>query len=353
MNRLHLPRRASWLIFGSLAACASLSSLLLGKTDEIRIPHARHAQADIDCLTCHETIFDSTTLETSNLPKEQKCLGCHKEQKNDCAFCHTQPDKPHTYAKRDPPVKMNHQAHLERVKEDCTVCHKELPNPFVTADVAPPMQACNSCHEHNAQFAKGDCQACHKDLGRYALEPVVAFSHQGDYVKRHRLDARAGDQTCAQCHEQSFCSDCHASTVSRPIEVKLSERVDLNFIHRNDFEGRHSIEARADQAMCQRCHGTTFCQDCHTRRGLSPLASTSQNPHPFGFNDSNSASFHGVAARRDIASCAACHDQGAASNCVDCHKVGAVGGNPHPPSWLVRHRREEVSANAMCQICHL
>ena len=51
-------------------------------------------------------------------------------------------------------------------------------------------------------------------------------------------------------------------------------------------------------------------------------------------------------------SCAGCHDQGASSTCVQCHRVGGVGGNPHPVSWLARHRRAELSTNPMCLACH-
>jgi hypothetical protein len=70
-------------------------------------------------------------------------------------------------------------------------------------------------------------------------------------------------------------------------------------------------------------------------------------PHPPGFGTR-----HAAAARADIASCAACHDQGAASVCVDCHRVGGVGGNPHPASWLSRHEAREIAGNGMCAACH-
>lgn len=346
-------RFALGALAGVLAACAGVLPFVVNTRDQIRVPHGRHAKAEVDCITCHETIFDSTSLETRNLPKQKKCFECHKDEQQQCGFCHTQPDKPLTYAARERGTKMDHAAHLERVKEDCSVCHQKLPEPFVTEGLAPPMAACNSCHEHEVQFAKGDCEICHKDLSRYPIKPVLAFSHQANYLKSHRLDARSGE-SCAQCHDESFCSECHARTVSAPVELLMAERVDRHFIHRADFESRHSIEAKADGSLCQRCHGQSFCADCHTQKRLTPLADTTVNPHPRGFgSDRSSPAFHGPAARRDIASCAACHDQGAASNCVSCHKVGGIGGTPHPPSWVARHGREEIARNAMCQVCHL
>jgi hypothetical protein len=350
-----MSRWALGALGGALVACAGVMPFIANTRDQIKAPHARHAKAEVECLTCHETIFDSTTLETKDLPKQKKCFECHKDEKNKCGFCHTQPDKPLTYVERERNVKMNHAEHLERVKEDCTVCHKKLPEPFVTEEIKPAMATCNGCHEHDAQFTQADCKACHKDLSRYPLKPLLAFNHQPNYVKNHRWDARSGGgENCAQCHEQTFCSECHAKTVSHPIEVLAAERTDRTFIHRADFESRHSVEARLDSSTCQRCHGQTFCTSCHTERGLTPASDTATNPHPAGFADAvGSAVFHGKAARRDIMSCAACHEQGAASNCVSCHKVGGIGGTPHPPSWVARHPREEIARNAMCQICHL
>jgi hypothetical protein len=60
-----------------------------------------------------------------------------------------------------------------------------------------------------------------------------------------------------------------------------------------------------------------------------------------------------VAARRDISSCAACHDQGPSSNCITCHRVGGTGGNPHPIGWMQHHDQQEIHRNTMCLYCHL
>lgn len=333
-----------------LTACAGFVGVFVSNQDTIRIPHARHAEAEVECATCHETIFDSTTVDEGSFPKEKTCFGCHKKEKADCAFCHTKPDKPLPLPARERDIIMNHSAHMERVKEDCTVCHKQLPNPFRTENLAPPMDACLSCHVHQEQYDAGNCAACHKDLTKYKFRPVGDFSHKGDWVKNHRLDARSSGASCATCHEQTFCSECHAKTVAAKVDFILPERVDRNFIHRNDFVSRHMVEARADEAMCQRCHGLNFCQACHARNGLNPVSGTTLDPHPAGFGD---GLVHGPVARRDIVSCAACHDQGAASNCVTCHKVGGTAGNPHPPAWTVRHNQEEIGRNVMCQVCHL
>jgi len=335
----------------TLSACAGLAGFFASQQDSIKIPHARHTKAGVECITCHETIFDSTTLDTHDFPKEKVCLQCHAEEKNkgNCGFCHTNPEKPATVATRVRELKLNHATHLER-NEDCSGCHQVLPEPLHTAAMVPTMASCLGCHVHAAQFTAGKCEVCHNDLTKYPLKPISDFTHRGDYLRDHRLDARAAGAACETCHDQKFCSECHAKTEGLRLDVVLAERVDRSFIHRNDFFSRHPTEARADEASCLRCHGVESCTSCHARSGLTPGSKNTLEPHPAGFGE---GAMHGPAARRDIVQCAACHDQGAASTCVGCHRVGGVGGSPHPASFLVRHRKEEISRNAMCQICHL
>lgn len=345
-------RIATWASALLLSACAGAVGFFASKEDQIKVPHARHAKADVDCGSCHETIFDSTTLTTRDMPTEKKCLGCHAKEKEsgNCGFCHTNPEKPRAVPLRGRELKLNHAEHIERTKEDCGVCHQKLPEPLRTEGMAPTMASCLGCHEHAEQYAKGQCDVCHQDLGRYPLKPVADFSHRGpDFLKDHGRDARSSPQSCGACHPQDFCSACHAKTNVVRVEVEHAERVDRRFIHRLDFFSRHAVEARADEASCLKCHGSDSCQTCHAQRKVGgPNASF--DPHPAGFGD---GSAHGPAARRDIVSCAACHDQGAASNCVSCHRVGGVGGSPHPATWLLRHGKEEIGKNAMCQTCHL
>jgi hypothetical protein len=110
----------------------------------------------------------------------------------------------------------------------------------------PPMSTCTGCHEHAVEVTAGQCNSCHVNLRRYALVPVTLFSHQGNFVRQHGSVARSTGESCAQCHDQTFCADCHARTVALPIESKFPERVTADFIHRADFVSRHAIEARAD-----------------------------------------------------------------------------------------------------------
>jgi len=74
-------------------------------------------------------------------------------------------------------------------------------------------------------------------------------------------------------------------------------------------------------------------------------------PHPADWMNPVSPNNHGLAARRNIVSCAGCHDRGVSSNCVLCHRVGGAGGNPHP-GGRPRGRESEKNSNKMCRICH-
>jgi len=346
------PRRAVLAVaLLGMAACATLAvrRSSLADQDVIRMPHRKHRAADVDCEVCHARAVSSTSLEGGRLlPQEQTCLRCHADWKlaGRCDACHLTADL-QSWPEAERLVRFSHQGHLPRVGADCARCHLELPEPGATAKVSAPMGTCLSCHEHQAQYDEARCTACHVDLSRVPLRPLAYFSHQGDYLRGHRLAARTSAQACDQCHEPTFCADCHARTAATPVELKLPERVDRQMIHRNDFLGRHSLEARADPALCQRCHGPGFCDRCHQDRAVSPAARSPTSPHQPGWS-----SQHGLAARRDVASCAACHDQGAASNCVSCHRVGGSGGSPHPPSFLRSHGREDIARQRMCLTCH-
>jgi hypothetical protein len=339
------------------ASCATFfwsTALPSSSGDLIKVPHDVHKKAQVECIVCHDEIYDAKDLSKRVLPLEAKCLECHREQKEKgrCEFCHTDVRKagPWPAASDGPTLQLSHASHIDRVKEDCSVCHKTLPNPVRTVETRPKMAACTSCHEHKDEFGDGKCTGCHLDLKRFPLVPVSLFTHRGDYLHEHGRAARSASDGCAQCHEQTFCADCHAQTVATRVEVKWPEKVNADFIHRNDFLGRHAVEANADAALCRRCHGTSFCESCHAAQHLVPGASITKDPHPPGWSFPGSPEFHGTEARRDIASCAACHDQGAKSNCVGCHKVGGIGGNPHPPGW--NHARDEIPRNNMCLVCH-
>ena len=55
-----------------------------------------------------------------------------------------------------------------------------------------------------------ECQDCHSGSG-------VMNNHGAFFVKEHRLLAQKAGNNCADCHQQSFCLDCHKGGGIEPI----------------------------------------------------------------------------------------------------------------------------------------
>ena len=180
------------------------------------------------------------------------------------------------------------------------------------------------------------------------MKPESAFAHTGDWLRAHGRYASPSAESCAACHDQTYCSDCHsAQTAPARPSIIFPEAVKREFIHRGDYVSRHMIEAGANPASCRRCHGSPFCDSCHTQQNLTLKTLDPRNVHPAGWaNDKSSGHFHGDAARRDVVSCAGCHDNGAAAICVACHQVGGFVRQEPAPEELRpqarprRHRRQ-------------
>jgi hypothetical protein len=212
------------------------------------------------------------------------------------------------------------------------------------------MATCTGCHKHEEHFATNDCAVCHEPNHLRGLKPLSFLSHDANWMRRHGALARDELTMCSTCHAQTQCDSCHDATQTIRAEVRNPDAIGRQYMHRFDFLSRHAIEAESQPAMCVSCHQRQDCDGCHAQRGVSAALVDGKNPHPRNWagNLGAATNLHGAAARRDIASCAACHEQGAASNCVRCHKVGAFGGNPHPPGW----RSTLGTDSSSCAVCH-
>lgn len=110
-----------------------------------------------------------------------------------------------------------------------------------------------------------NCVECHE--ARSEEFPFERFTHSVFFTENHRQAAYQAEQVCRMCHATSFCNDCHATRV----ELKPSERHQTDnyrrLPHRGDFLSRHRIEARVDPTSCFRCHGnpkaSRSCAPCH------------------------------------------------------------------------------------------
>lgn len=325
-----------------------------------RFPHQLHL-AEIecgkpgkpDCLTCNSChTGDPDVAAAWNKPPVAVCGECHekKDEPNEKYAIVLRPPEAARPAAYD--IIFGHDAHLAmpEIKGQCVKCHAGAVQALGGKPLFPPMNTCLACHEHQAQFADNECAPCHKPNHLRGLKPVSFLSHDAAWMKRHGTLGRDDLSQCSQCHAQAQCDSCHDATQTIRPELRNPEAIGRQYVHRFDFLSRHAIEAQSQPAQCVSCHQQQDCDACHAQRGVSGSLVDGRNPHPPNWAGTTGVgtNLHGPAARRDIVSCAACHDQGPASNCVRCHKVGAYGGNPHPPGWS----SALTPTSSACAACH-
>lgn len=121
-------------------------------------------------------------------------------------------------------------------------------------------------HPEPMSEGRVSCTECHVDQVRGIVKPYESFNHTESFIKSHRLYAPRDERLCAVCHQSSFCNDCHTRKLEMKPSLRYGERPDREFMHRGDYLTRHKIDAKADPTGCYRCHGRTNneqCRACH------------------------------------------------------------------------------------------
>ena len=345
------------VLLGLTAVITLLAALLpasCGKSKSARFPHSAHLRAADcggegqsacpTCFSCHNGVRHGGAA----LPAAKDCAGCHPKDVADRRekVANVQPIHPDRT-----PIVFPHVKHLKmkKIRGQCVRCHKGVVSDGAKAPAHPPMATCtDDCHAQN--LVDGVCNNCHRNRDLAKLMPRDFLRHDLAFVRRgHGDQATRFSKVCQQCHVQRFCADCHDSSQTMPRQLRRPDAIERELGHRADYLSRHSIEARANSAKCATCHATSSCEACHLERGVSSAHKNARNPHPTGFaGPAGTDAFHGPIARRDVVSCAACHDQGPATNCIGCHRVGGGGGTPHPDGWSSARSTQD----AMCKYCH-
>ena len=346
------PRVFSW--GAALLVVALLAALLAAACVErppARFPHLKHlsgvacgtpgAPACLDCNSCHSTSANGKQALPSDV---RLCASCHRGDVGRVNALLAQPLPPRSE------IGFNHDQHLAmaQIQGQCVSCHSGVVKSGAPA--LPPMSQCFTCHEHEREWQTGQCARCHKASDLAKTPPQTFLRHDQAFARNHGQMAVEERKLCQSCHTQAQCTACHDISQELTSERRRPEKVDAHQVHEGDFLVRHPIEARAQPAQCARCHTPQTCDSCHLQRGVSGNLLGAPNPHPPGWVGTNTqgSTFHGRDARRDILLCASCHDQGPATNCIRCHKVGAYGGNPHPTGW----RSTRSPNESMCRYCH-
>ncbi|HEX2877677.1 MAG TPA: cytochrome c3 family protein [Polyangiaceae bacterium] len=333
------------LVAAVLAACHAPATVA-------RFPHREHltgiacgTPGKPACLSCNSCHAPSEQERELKLPKAELCESCHRNDRSKVlSVLSVIPERPYGE------ILMNHDKHLAmpEINGQCVPCHSGVIRSG--SSTLPPMSQCFTCHEHQKQWDAGQCAPCHamRDLARTL--PQTFMRHGAEFARSHGSEAAQKPQLCQSCHTQASCQACHDVSQKLGVEARRPELVESQQVHRGDFLVRHALEAASQPSRCSSCHTPQSCDSCHRQRGVSGALASAVNPHPPEWIGTNTASshFHGLAARRDIAACAACHDQGPSTNCIRCHKVGAYGGSPHPPGF----RSSQSLASEMCRYCH-
>lgn len=247
-----------------------------------------------------------------------------------------------------------------------------------------PGEECATCHVAEAATIQPDaevCKGCHDaDFIAKVTFPGLK-SHGPTWSLQHAAPARSAGADCTSCHEQSDCLDCHKAGFA---DEQGAFSNGMNNVHRGDFHVSHPIAARTDQQLCASCHETAFCSDCHDqfddvdlaimshRRGFSGITIGAGTPHGLFVasqcqnchKDPNIAEYkpllwtdqwhsaHAREARRNLATCQACHPEG--DVCLTCHSArSGLKVNPHPDNWDDANSRLLNSSDGRsCRKCH-
>jgi hypothetical protein len=170
-------------------------------------------------------------------------------------------------------------------------------------------------------------------------------------MREHRVLAVKGGGNCIDCHDQSFCLDCHTGGgIEEDLTRSLSRSGEyMPQSHRSDWVGIHPMKALDNPQNCYRCHDAASCFDCHSRLQSNTLNIKSHTKTMTGQDFIWNAE-HSREARRNLQSCQSCHPDG--DVCLQCHRTGMVPGvNPHPKGWD-GSKLKSASGNRTCRVCH-
>ncbi len=230
-------------------------------------------------------------------------------------------------------------------------------------------------HKAYREMKPPECNECHRGSG-------VTPNHQAAWNAEHRLIAVKADAPCVDCHDQSWCLDCHAGGgIDRDLHTPQASTGGPDLMpksHRSGWIEIHPIFSNDNPASCNRCHDASFCVACHGRfrpqelqfqshrRGWSDLSAApggarhSTFPpdscltcHPGSVLPAKEwTAAHAREARRNLPSCQACHPEG--DVCLKCHSARTgLRVNPHPDDWGSRQKRlNKAAGQRTCVKCH-
>lgn len=337
------------------------------------------------CTTCHVGPIDPAQ---SFWPNPATCASCHDGE--------IQPKVTWT-PRTQPPVsnvRFVHQQHRVATQDSvaCASCHVQG-DPKGEVHVSRAVQ-CVSCHapgRGHLEIGDLECSTCHYPLAEVKrLTPSaiakfpVPLSHQVPEFSRGghaglAMLAKPGGGTlvnpsCATCHAQNFCMQCHVNAPEVPAIQALAPD-ERSLVHvavleappshaAPSFASAHRTAAAKDPRSCATCHTQPSCTACHV--GALPKA-VRQMPMPAPTRAtgaivhrdlpvSHTAAFregHASEAGATPRQCSTCHVR---QDCLSCHRPDPARpsgrGAYHTGDFLTRHPAAAYARQATCSDCH-
>jgi hypothetical protein len=342
----------------------------------IKFSHKFHQiEVEVPCVDCHTKAAEGTVASDNLLPTMDDCSNCHDvETEDNCTLCHFEDEETWLPFEATPKqLNFNHKFHIEEAGLNCETCHKNLAEvDFANAQSMPAMTDCSTCH--NNQQATLECVNCHTNT--LTLRPV---DHAADFLVTHKNLARIDQEDCVVCHTENDCAECHEGAsllttrsganvdVQTPFYISPSgtKGLILPRVHELNFRFTHPLQAEGRSQECTVCHeARSFCQDCHESQGVDvagkPIWHSSPDWGALAGVVGTGGGLHAELARRDIETCAACHNtQGDDPTCLLCHTDfdGVRGTNPKTHESGFANRFGEGSSfhddsSALCFSCH-
>lgn len=199
-----------------------------------------------------------------------------------------------------------------------------------TCAVCHAQESCYQCHRGNPQVADGFPTAASGSAMNVQVRRRAPASHDAQWVDGHGAEASSRPESCAGCHIRQDCLDCH-----RPNPAGTGK------YHGPGFLTAHPQQAYTREASCTTCHNPAqFCQSCHTQAGLTSNGNINR-----GYHDQVARFLggHGQSARQSLESCVSCHVE---NDCLTCHRQF----DPHGPNFNAEAMRKR--AEDMCRACH-
>lgn len=155
-------------------------------TGELMFSHGVHADASIDCETCHVNIDNVKHGMQAEIPDMDLCIDCHKEMGR---------------------------------KDECSVCHEKI-----RKGIPPEDHKKNWMRSHGMAMSKGsirgnknNCSICHSDTSCVECHRETKPQDHNHFWKEkgHGTMALMDRKRCSMCHRTDYCIQCHQQVAPR------------------------------------------------------------------------------------------------------------------------------------------